>query len=68
MESGKTSHSSYKIRYHMVTALKYRKALLDNEVQECIKETMKEISERYEIAIDEIGIFRCSGRTMGNIL
>jgi putative transposase len=55
MELGKTSHSSYKIRYHMVTAVKYRKALLRNEVEECIKETMKGISERYEIVIDEIG-------------
>jgi len=55
MKLGKTSHSSYKIRYHVVTAVKYRKALLNNEVEECIRETMKGISERYEIAIDEIG-------------
>jgi len=39
----------------MVTAVKYRKALLNNEVEECIRETMKGISERYEIAMDEIG-------------
>ena len=39
----------------MVTAVKYRKALLNNELEECIKETMKGISERYEIVIDEIG-------------
>ena len=39
----------------MVTAVKYRKALLNNEVEECIKETMQGISERYEILIDEIG-------------
>ncbi len=39
----------------MVTAVKYRKALLNNEVEKCIRETMKGISERYEIAIDEIG-------------
>lgn len=55
MELGKTSHSSYKIRYDMVTAVKYRKALLRSEVKEFIKETMKGISERYEIVIDEIG-------------
>ncbi len=55
MELGKTSHSVYKIRYHMVTAVKYRKALLNTEVEQCIKETLKEISERYEIIIDEIG-------------
>ena len=39
----------------MVIAVKYRKALLNNEVEECIKETMRGISERYEIVIDEIG-------------
>ena len=39
----------------MVTAVKYRKALLDNKVEECIKQTLQGISERYEIIIDEIG-------------
>jgi putative transposase len=55
MELGKTSHSVYKIRYHMVTAVKYRKILLNQEVETCIKETLKGISERYEIIIDEVG-------------
>jgi putative transposase len=55
MELGKTSHSVYKIRYHMVTAVKYRKALLNSEVEACLKETLKGISERYEIVIDEVG-------------
>ena len=39
----------------MVTAVKYRKALLNSEVEACIKETLKGISERYEIVIDEVG-------------
>lgn len=55
MELGKTSHSVYKIRYHIVTAVKYRKVLLNREVEECIRETLKGISERYEIVIDEVG-------------
>ena len=55
MELGKTSHSVYKIRYHLVAAVKYRKALLNNEVEDCIKETLKGISDRYEIVIDEVG-------------
>jgi putative transposase len=55
MELGKTSHSVYKIRYHMVTAVKYRKSLLNSEVEECIRETLKGISQRYEIIIDEVG-------------
>ena len=49
MEIGKTSHSVYKIRYHMATVVKYRKSLLNTEVEECIRETLKGISERYEI-------------------
>jgi putative transposase len=55
MELVKKSHSVYKIRYHMVTAVKYRKILLISEVETCIKETLKGISERYEIIIDEVG-------------
>ena len=55
MELGKSSHSVYKIRYHLVTAVKYRKVLLNKQVEECIKETLQGISERYEIVIVEIG-------------
>jgi len=55
MELGKSSHSVYKIRYHLVTAVKYRKALLNKEVGQCLLETLKGISERYEIIIDEVG-------------
>ena len=55
MELGKSSHSVYKIRYHIVTAVKYRKALLNKNVEECILEALRGISERYEIAIDEVG-------------
>jgi putative transposase len=55
MELGKTSHSVYKIRYHIVTAVKYRKVLLNRDIEECIRETLKGISERYEIIIDEVG-------------
>jgi len=39
----------------MVMAVKYRKILLNKEVEKCIRETMQGISERYEIPIDEMG-------------
>ena len=39
----------------MVTAVKYRKALLNSEIESCIMETLSEISKRYEILIDEVG-------------
>ena len=55
MELERTSHCVYKIRYHMVTAVKYRKVLLNKEIEECIRVTMQGITERYEISIDEMG-------------
>ena len=55
MELGKRAHAVYKIRYHFVAAVKYRKALLKPEVEEYIRETMKGINERYNIIIDELG-------------
>ena len=42
----------------MVTAVKYRKALLSEEIEACIRKTLKGISERYEIEIDEVGFDR----------
>ena len=42
----------------MVTAVKYRKALLNKEIEDCITETLKGIYERYEIIIDEIGFYQ----------
>jgi putative transposase len=55
MELGKTPHTVYKIRYHLVTAVKYHKALLKPEVEDCIREIMRGINERYNIIIDELG-------------
>ena len=55
MKLGKTSHSVYKIWYHIVTTVKYRKTLLSIAVTDCIKKTLRGICERYEIVIDEIG-------------
>ena len=42
----------------MVTAVKYRKVLLNKAVEECIRRVMKGITERYDIVIDEIGFDR----------
>jgi putative transposase len=39
----------------MVTAVKYRKVLLNAGVEACVRETLKGISDRYEIIIDEVG-------------
>ena len=55
MELRKASHSSYRIRYHMVFVVKYRKPLISEEVFEFMKTLCKEISERFYIWFDSIG-------------
>ena len=48
-------HCAWQIYYHIVFPVKYRKALLDSEVQETIKQTASGISERYAIEMEAIG-------------
>jgi putative transposase len=48
-------HCAWQIHYHILFPVKYRKALLDSEVQEIIKQTASGISERYAIEMEAIG-------------
>ena len=48
-------HCAWQIHYHIVFPVKYRKALLDQEVAQIIKETTMGISERYAIDIEALG-------------
>ncbi len=51
-------HCAWQIHYHIVFPVKYRKALLDREVEEIIRETVIGIQERYEIEIEALGMDR----------
>jgi len=56
-ETGKKGyHCAWQIHYHIVFPVKYRKALLDNEVTKIITETAEGITERYAIEMEAIGI------------
>jgi putative transposase len=48
-------HSAWQIPYHIVFPVKYRKALLDSEVTEIIKETTEGIAARYAIEMEAVG-------------
>jgi len=48
-------HCAWQIHYHIAFPVKYRKALLDDEVTQIIEETAQGISERYEIEMEAIG-------------
>ena len=55
MEVKYACHCTYRIRYHQVFVLKYRKSLITNEIFDFIKRICKEIEERYYLHFDAIG-------------
>lgn len=54
----KGSHCAWHIHYHIVYPVKYRKALLDEEVIQIIIEMAGEITQRYDMEFEQIG---CDG-------
>ena len=54
-EAVKGYHCAYQLHYHIVFPVKYRKALLSDEVLVVIKEILLGIEERYEIEMEQIG-------------
>jgi len=48
-------HCSYRIRYHMVFVIKYRKDLIDNEIKSCLASIFKGIQDRYFLEFHAIG-------------
>jgi len=55
MKVRKACHCSYRIRYHLVFVVKYRKSLIDEEVFEYMKNVCKGIQERYFIWFEALG-------------
>jgi len=49
------SHCTYRIRYHMVFVVKYRKDLLSDYVSQFLKEILFGIGERYYLQFHAIG-------------
>ena len=48
-------HCAYDTHYHIVFPVKYRKALLSDDIAKTIKEISKRITERYELEIEQVG-------------
>lgn len=51
----RTHHNIYDTHYHIVFPVKYRKALLTNEIPLAIVQIAQEIGERYDIQFEKIG-------------
>ena len=54
-EVRKGAHCAWQIHYHIVFPVKYRKALLDEEVAAIIADTAAEIAERFPIEMEAMG-------------
>ena len=50
-----THHNAYDTHYHLVFPIKYRKALLSNEIPLAITKIAEEIALRYDIEFEKIG-------------
>ena len=48
-------HCTYRIRYHMVFVIKYRKCLITDEIFDFMKTLFSEITERYYLYFDALG-------------
>jgi putative transposase len=48
-------HCAYQIHYHIVFPVKYRRALLYEDVEKIIVETVVGIEERYDIEMEAVG-------------
>lgn len=55
MEVMRAAHCTYRIRYHMVMVVKYRKCLIFPDIFEIMKNVCKGIEERYYLHFDAIG-------------
>ncbi|KAI4446694.1 IS200/IS605 family transposase ISEha1 [Eubacterium plexicaudatum ASF492] len=49
------SHNVSVLMYHFVCPAKYRRVVIDDEVDQVIRETCEEIEKRYEIKFIEVG-------------
>ena len=51
----KTHHNAYEAHYHIVFPVKYRKALLQNDIPLTISTIAEEIALRYDIEFEKLG-------------
>ena len=51
----KASHCAWQIHYHMVMPVKYRRSLIDQRVEDGLKEITAGIGERYSIHVEALG-------------
>ena len=56
METRRTKHAVYELKYHLVWIPKYRAHILGGEVTRYLKEVFKRIAEEYEFRIEAMEV------------
>ena len=51
----RSNHCAYQTHYHIVFPVKYRKALLRNDIERSLYDISKGIEERYDLEIEKVG-------------
>src|SRR5476651_2260824 len=51
----RSNHCAYDTHYHLVFPVKYRKALLDQRAVSCLRSTLVQIQDRYELTVEQCG-------------
>ena len=55
MKVRRSCHCTYRIRYHMVFVVKYRKSLITDDIFDSMKDICKGIEQRYYLFFDALG-------------
>ena len=47
------NHSAFRLHYHLILTIKYRRQIIDNQIEQDLINDFKRIAENYHITLDE---------------
>lgn len=53
MDLDNNNHSVFKLHYHLIICVKYRKKIINNEISNRLREIFEYISPKYNVTLDE---------------
>lgn len=53
MDLDNNNHSVFKLHYHLIICVKYRKKIINNDISNRLREIFNDISPKYNVTLDE---------------
>ena len=53
MDLDTNNHSAFKLSYHLVLVIKYRRKVIDDDISNRLKEIFEYISPKYNVTLEE---------------